>query len=68
MGRRIETGGQHPLSDGHPDPIRETLSQWSRRGFDAMGKVPFRMPGGFRSELSEAPDILQRNIVTAQME
>ena len=64
----IETR-RHVLGrDRHPDAVAEALPQRPGRGLDARRDSMFRMARGFAAELAEAFDLLERQVVAAQIE
>src|ERR1700742_3981029 len=52
---------QHPLGECHADSSRKSLSEWTRRGFDALGVTIFGVAWSLRAPLTEALQLLQRH-------
>src|SRR3989442_6869961 len=64
----VEARGEMRLRTGHPDRVRDALAEWSGRRFDTGGQVIFRMAGGRAAPLTKPFDLLQRQVVSAQVE
>jgi hypothetical protein len=57
-----------PLGHRHADGIGETLAKRAGRRLDARGVAVFRMAGGARAELAEAPELVDRHVLVAEQE
>src|SRR5918996_4187611 len=66
--RPVEVLRQEPLGYGHPDGVGEALPQRSRRGLDPGGVAALGVPGRARAPLPERLELLQRQVVAAEVE
>ncbi len=68
VARPVEPLREEPLRHGHPDGITEPLSQRAGRGLDA-GRVPaLGVSGRFRAPLPEGLQLLEREVVSGEVE
>ncbi len=68
VSRPVEMPAEEALGDGHPDRVREALAQGAGRGLDSRRVPPLGMPGSAGAPLPEGLDLLDRQIVPAQVE
>ena len=64
----VEARGEHPLGERHPDGVRDPLSQRPGRDLDSGRAAVLGVPGGLRSELPEALDVLEADVVSTQVQ
>ncbi len=64
----VEAGRQHPLRDRQPHRVRKPLSKRPRRHLDTRSHAAFGMAGTARPPLPEPLELLQRQVVAAQMD
>src|SRR5438093_580118 len=64
----VEASGQVSLGDGHPDGVAEPLTERTRGRLDAGGEVALGMPRGAAPEPPEALDLLERQVVSRQVQ
>src|SRR5262249_51252929 len=63
---RTEPRRKVPLRDGHAHGIGDALSKRARRGLDPARVAVFRMACGLRTELPEALDLLERDLLVTR--
>jgi len=68
MARTIEFSGQQLFRHRHAHRVGNALTERSGGRLDARRIAIFRMPGGFRMQLPELLDVLDRQVVTGQMQ
>lgn len=64
----VESGGKPPLCEGHADGVRDAGTERSGRGFDAGSMPDLRVPRGLGAELPEILDIVEADVVAAQVQ
>ncbi len=64
----VVPGGQHRLGEGEPDRVGETLTERTGGDLDARGVAPFGVAGRLGAELAEAPELLDGQVVAAQVQ
>ena len=60
--------GEEPLSDRHPDAVREALAERPRRRLDALRVPALRVPERGRAPLAEALQLLEREVVPREVQ
>ena len=64
-----ESGVQDALAQSHSDGVGKPLTERSGGGFNAGRQPPFRMPCGFRIQLSKLFNLADRHVlIAAQMQ
>ena len=64
----VEARGDQPLRERHPDGVREALSQRTGGGLDTRCHAVFGMSGGFRVQLPEMAQLVDRQVVAREVE
>ncbi|GBD29531.1 hypothetical protein HRbin32_00621 [bacterium HR32] len=64
----VEGGRQVALRHGHAHRVREPLPQWPRGALHPGGEAKLRVAGGPAAPLSELLEVVQREIVPAQVQ
>ncbi len=65
--RPIEPRREHLLRERHANRVREPLAERAGRGFDARKFARLRMSGRLRMELAETLELVDRQVVAAQV-
>jgi hypothetical protein len=65
--RPVEMLRQQTFRDGKPHRVPESLSQWPSGGLHAGGVPAFRVPRGQRPPLAEVLDLLERQVIPAEV-
>jgi hypothetical protein len=64
----VEVIRQEPLGDGHPYGVAEALTQWTGGGLHTRRMSALRVAGCTGAPLAEVSDVVEREIVAAQMQ
>ncbi len=64
----VELRGEQPLGERHADRVGDALAQGARGGLGPRGNSVFRVPGRLRVQLPEALQLLEGQVVAAQMQ
>ena len=64
----IEFGAQRAFRDRHADRVTDTLPQWSGGGFDTRRVTLLGMTRSLRVQLPKILQILDRDVVSGQMQ
>ena len=68
MARAVELSCQGFLSQCKTHSVSQALPQWASGGFYARGVAVFRVARGFRVQLAEVLDVIDGNVVAAQVQ
>ena len=66
--RSVEFGGQMSRAHRHPDAVRKALAQRPGRDLNSRRQAVLRMARRLRSPLAEVFDLVERQIVTGEIE
>src|ERR1039457_4797821 len=64
----VEARGEPRLGDRHADAIAEALAEWAGCHFDAHSMPALRVSRRFAAPLAEALQLVERQVVTGQMQ
>jgi hypothetical protein len=64
---RVDLLGQEATAHGHADADSEALSEWTGGRLDARGMAELGVPRSTTAKLPEVPDLLQWQIVAAEV-
>jgi hypothetical protein len=68
VARPVEVRSKQPLRDRHADGVRESLAERTGRRFHTWCQSHLRVAGCFRVQLAEALDLLDRQVVSREMQ
>ena len=68
MARPVELLGQQPLGDRHADRVADALAQRAGGGLDARRVAPLGMARRPRAPLAERLEVVEREVVPAEVE
>jgi hypothetical protein len=66
--RAVELGSHHLFGNRHTDRVGEALAERASGGFDAGGVTDFGVTGSLRAKLTEILQVIDRDIVTREMQ